>query len=462
MRNDLLFDEWTDTHYDDVLEREFATGIQRLVRGVEGLLSPELAVELAKAALLQSMTHAYSRPAANERLQQTDFSDPAATLEALTEFEFTLRFQARGLRLKCFAHIGHLSGDDGLAPRETIEEAIAWGECLLADCFRDGEAPFFRLVLAASRARLAIDFGGEPAVEDFIRLAALASWKISDRFGAELLNLPAKTIQNQLSAKSLERTEDGRIEREGALRWLQSHAVHPDMFPSAIFLPDDTLPLSPPIDDPIFVPISRTTSQREAIMFLPEQKNGDTYEVRTTAKICQYSDYFDALSALQRQPAGWFRPAGAAKLIPLSGDFCVQSRQAVEALRNEVNAPANKTSFSLSDECVSVLEAHPDMRLHPRGHSKKLRRFISKGGVELAIEARIGRPLAYVLRSEAAEAALRDIDHEFRAQGLTGRNSNLNAMRTFRDAALLAFRPATLDQLRRILQFVLKGGDNAK
>jgi hypothetical protein len=79
---------------------------------------------------------------------------------------------------------------------------------------------------------------------------------------------------------------------------------------------------------------------------------------------------------------------------------------------------------------------------HPKGHTKKVLRYRTPCGIDVAVMKSLGAPSLYVARV-VAEGRINHLSPEFMPAGRTGRNSNLNAMETFRDRALAKLKITT-------------------
>lgn len=87
---------------------------------------------------------------------------------------------------------------------------------------------------------------------------------------------------------------------------------------------------------------------------------------------------------------------------------------------------------------------------HPKGHTAKVLRYRTACGIEIAVEKRAETPLLYFTQA-LAEQRLVGLDYDRVAAGTEGRNSNLNALDTFRNRPLARLRVTTLDTARKAL-----------
>jgi len=72
---------------------------------------------------------------------------------------------------------------------------------------------------------------------------------------------------------------------------------------------------------------------------------------------------------------------------------------------------------------------------HPKGHTKKVLRYRTRCGTEVAVVKSLGAPCMYYARI-VAEGRIDHLSPEYMPASVTGRNSNLHAMETFRGRAL--------------------------
>lgn len=106
--------------------------------------------------------------------------------------------------------------------------------------------------------------------------------------------------------------------------------------------------------------------------------------------------------------------------------------------------------FRQTAELHSLISGLEHVADHPKGHTKKLLRYRSTCGAEIAVEKRQGVPLLYFSRTVAGNR-LDTLLPEWVEAGTTGRNSNLNSMETFKNKALARLRVTTLDTARKAL-----------
>lgn len=95
----------------------------------------------------------------------------------------------------------------------------------------------------------------------------------------------------------------------------------------------------------------------------------------------------------------------------------------------------------------------PDVEEHPIGHTRKVYRYRTHFGHELALEKRRTNPVLLVPLS-AVQSVPRSLSVTTVEAGRTGRNSNLNALVTMRDKPLLRLEvcsTADADELLRSL-----------
>lgn len=79
---------------------------------------------------------------------------------------------------------------------------------------------------------------------------------------------------------------------------------------------------------------------------------------------------------------------------------------------------------------------------HPKGHTKKVLRYRTPCGTEVAVVKSFGAPTIYFARI-VADGRIDHLSPEFMPASTTGRNSNLNAMETFGGRALARLKVST-------------------
>lgn len=99
-------------------------------------------------------------------------------------------------------------------------------------------------------------------------------------------------------------------------------------------------------------------------------------------------------------------------------------------------------------ELHSLILAHPKIGAHPKGYSKYILRYRTNCGHEIAVEKRKGRPRLYFTQA-VADGRLADLNPEVVLASTKGRNSNLNAMETFRNKPLARLDVTTLETVRK-------------
>ena len=79
---------------------------------------------------------------------------------------------------------------------------------------------------------------------------------------------------------------------------------------------------------------------------------------------------------------------------------------------------------------------------HPKGHTKKVLRYRTLNGSDVALVKSLGAPCIYFARV-VADGRINHLSPEFMHASTTGRNSNLNAMETFRNRELARLKITT-------------------
>lgn len=95
--------------------------------------------------------------------------------------------------------------------------------------------------------------------------------------------------------------------------------------------------------------------------------------------------------------------------------------------------------------------ANPAVAEHPIGHTSKVHRYRTRTGQEFAVEKRHGNPILLVPAS-SVRALPSTLNVTTVAAGRKGRNSNLNALTTFRDKALIRLEVGSVSEADELLR----------
>lgn len=88
---------------------------------------------------------------------------------------------------------------------------------------------------------------------------------------------------------------------------------------------------------------------------------------------------------------------------------------------------------------------------HEKGSTLKVFRYRLPTGAEIAVEKRKGTPKLYIAESKLPPHRRGVLELEIVPASRNGRNSNLNALDSFRDHPLLALRVHTLDDVDTLI-----------
>ena len=106
-------------------------------------------------------------------------------------------------------------------------------------------------------------------------------------------------------------------------------------------------------------------------------------------------------------------------------------------------------------ELHNLILSYPYVAEHPDGHTKYVLRYRTSAGTEIAVEKRVGSPLLYFTRA-LAEGRIDHLDPQWLPASKTGRNHNLNTLKTFVNQSLARLRVPTLDTARYALDTCIK------
>jgi hypothetical protein len=106
---------------------------------------------------------------------------------------------------------------------------------------------------------------------------------------------------------------------------------------------------------------------------------------------------------------------------------------------------------SLSEEAIRIASTHASLQMHPMPHTTKLARFVSKAGVEIAIEILRLETTIYARAEWARDARLQKVRSEIAGPGPAGRHHHLNGMPGFRARDVVKFKPMSLAEVETVL-----------
>lgn len=112
------------------------------------------------------------------------------------------------------------------------------------------------------------------------------------------------------------------------------------------------------------------------------------------------------------------------------------------------------TSSAISSE-TAILDRYLRQvhaaREHEKGNTLKVLRYRLPTGAEIAVERRKGTPKLYIAESLLPAHRCGPLELQIVAACRDGRNSNLNALDSFRDHSLLALRVETLNDVDTLI-----------
>lgn len=454
MKDDFLLDAFYETHDNDTLADELMSAAKAIAHGVDDLLGASPVEQMVRAADQLNMMGAGSE----ERDAEIDYADFERVLDDLDVDKTLLPLGYNSLAIQLFAMTGMVmhGDDDPDQSHAIVQNYLAWGRRVQAILPEGAEAPYFQVFLNAARARYALDRGEDVSLDELSSLAAVARWPLDHFVRPEILDVPKKTIQNLLSAGTLARSPDGLIESRSAFQWIKDQAQRGDLFPSMAFLPKEPAQEQAEIEDPVFVPVTRSSAKESRAVFTPAQRHADGYEIYVGASPESVSDYWDALAKLQASENAWFRPRHSQTQLPVDGWERRPRKELEEELADIQQAgTTERSALTVTEQIDRLLRDEGRILVHRKGHTSKLLRYATRTGVEFAVEKRRTAPLVYVADTTELRARLGDMIIDTRAASTTGRNSNLNAITSFKNKPLLVLRPETVGEFEKILEAVL-------
>lgn len=113
------------------------------------------------------------------------------------------------------------------------------------------------------------------------------------------------------------------------------------------------------------------------------------------------------------------------------------------------------TTLINSHDLTAQIDRHIRSQLgacdHEKGGTKKMLRYRLLSKIEIALEKRKGRPLLYVAVADLGSFPSIDIDWNLIEASKKGRNSNLNAMDSFKNAQLYRFEVGSVGDVDKVI-----------
>lgn len=459
-----IFDAFVDANFDSLLEEECVQALQRSIKTIGTLIGDAPLRALALAAEKEAYASQYSGSSIGEILKKLDQTSDAETiLERLFQTpDFGLPYKLKSWLLKMYAMIGTLDIEpkDPTDMKCHVEALVVWAEHLAATLMKPDTEPYFLFFTKAARARLDLDQSRHPRIEDFQALARLARHPHSEPVGAAILDLPTKTIQNLISAKTLERFGEDRLTHSSAHAWISKQWDHSILYPSKAFQASSIPCVERTIEEPVFVPILSGNAAILTEPFLPEHSHTDGYHIEASGERKVIPSYWAALEFVQQHPACRVSTRHHPQYTPFTGDWKVFEKSTLEKLIEIERAVSPAEQATLCTMIEDILYTDKRFSIHRKGHSIKMLRYVCSTGEEIAIERRPGKPLIYLLETTDNLAKFGSQIVRTKGPGPTGRNSNLNAIESFAGRSLIVLKPSSLDEAQIILDEVV--GSNTR
>lgn len=455
--DDCLWDTFVDAHYDSVLEEEIdnllqavlawlgdlagegrvarAFEVEHAIGGRGQLVGPETSLEL-----IEKIVGAQSG--------QEAFSQDATKGHSFSYF------------LKTFAFLGTLDRRQNIG-LDIIENLVNWGDRIRSMPGSGVAAPMFEVVSRAARARFDLDMRRGADMDDFVCLLAIARWPIGEGLNSKILDLPRKTVQNLVSSKTILKDLNGRLDHKSASEWITPQFTYSYLFPSADIVSSLGIsPARPAIEDPVFVPQIRCDRTLAIEPFLPDFRGEAGYEILNGHDKIICGDYFEALGILSSFPRSRVLrsvEAGQPVFGTALGTFVALDRKQLSSLldsatEKESNEMPPAESFPAT--VGRALSELPSISIFPKGHSKKMLRFVSSKWGHIAIEPLISSANFYMLDSAANRNSFGAFITSSTGPGPSGRNSNLNTVPEFKGHSLIVMRVIDHDEAQCLLDAI--------
>jgi hypothetical protein len=449
--DDVLWDDYVESQYDSVLEEEMDRLLTITLTRMTDLVG-EHRVAAAFGEDIKPSTSIGPAPDSefiNEIVEKLFMEDAFTTNAA--------RAHTYSYLLKTFAMLGTI-GRDETVDIVTIENLLNWGDRIRATPNIGSIAPKFDVISQAARSRYDLDMGQGTNFENFVCLLAVARWPINKSLDDDFLDLPRKTVQNLVSAKTIKRSANGHLDHATASSWIASQFAYEYLFPSAdVHSARKSTHTRAAIDEPVFVPQLRCEMTSAVEPFLPDFRTQDGFEIINGAETYKTGNYFEALKILASYPRARVKRMSQnskADFGALVGTFVSIDRNILESLEQDTTviagakrAPVNSFTQSLVDAVAEL----PGMSVFRKGHSQKMFRFTSSRWGNLAIEPLRSAANIYLLDTKDNRDIFDPYITSTTGPGPTGRNSNLNAIDAFSGHSLLVLKVIDSIQASAIL-----------
>lgn len=455
--DDVLWDTYVDAHFDSVLEEE----MDRLLR--------QMLVWFADIVGERKLCAAFGIEDNSERSEQ-----PAALPTATALIERVLEAQcghdtfsldatqahARSYLLKTFAILGTVDRRSDIGLSE-IEALVNWGDRVRSMPDAGTLAPIFEVVSRAARARIDLDTGRGPDMDDFVCLLAIARWPIGEPLSRSIVDLPKKTVQNLLSSKTIARDSTGRLEHKSATVWISEQFAFTYLFPSAdvVAARNEVVP-RPPLKEPVFVPQIRWEHTMAVEPFLPDFYGPEGYEILNGSDRHVTGDYFEALKVLSSIPRGKVCAIGSPGQTILGtslGTFMALERDQLSSLipsSIQVLKPSRPDTRTFPRSVGNALQSLPAISVFPKGHSKKLLRFVSSKWGPIAVEPLKASTNVYMTDTKQTRQKFGAFITSTTGPGPTGRHSNLDTIPDFKGHSLIVITLTGQPEAERFLKTI--------
>ncbi len=438
------FDQFVAVHDNDVESHELSTVAIKFVVLIEALFGHTAALAVASDVVQTGLKGAFGDADGFEAQAHLDLGDGVSALEELFDEVDLLNFKfgQDSQALKCYAMTGMLENEQPAASYNDklngLGELLAWGSMICAIIpLEQADLAAFRSIVMAAEARFSLDLDHPVDANQFAHLAALFRDGSPDQV--------RKTIQNQISAKQLAVDDSRKIMPESALNFLKGVPG----FPSIWMLPDCADEPQTKVSAPIFIPVGRSLFIAAETPFLPSQRHTDGYHIGAGGQSEIVTDYWQALAKLETLSEPSFTPVGLAHPVKCKEEWLRVDQSLIQNELEAIEQDPASTSVSLTEQAHRRLMSNPKIQTHSAGHSKKVYRYRTTPGIELALEKRIGEP--WLLMLEKLAPSIEGVTAESVGADNIGRNSNLGSLPTFSGQPLTKFRITRVADLEAVL-----------
>lgn len=455
--DDVLWDTYVDAQFDSVLEEEMDSLLRQMLTWFADIVGD---CRIAAAFGFEERSEAAEQSAGSPA--------PTALIEKILDAQrghdtFSLdatQAHARSYFLKTFALLGTVErrSDIGLAAIETL---VNWGDRVRSMPGAGSLAPVFEVVSRAARARLDLDTGRGADMDDFVCLLAIARWPIGEPLSPAILDLPKKTVQNLVSSKTIARDLAGRLEQKSAMTWISEQFAFTYLFPSAdIAAARKKASPRPPLKDPVFVPQVRCDQTMAVEPYLPDFLGPDGYEILNGSERHVTGDYFEALRILSSIPRAQIRAMaapGQTFLATSLGTFMAIERGQLISLipaSAQVIEPSPVYAEAFPHSVGKALQSVPSVSVFPKGHTKKLLRFVSSKWGPIAVEPLRSSVNVYMADTSQNRESFGAFITSATGPGPTGRHSNLDTIPGFKGHSLIVMALINASEAERLLKAI--------